>query len=176
MNIVRALVASAILAATLLVAAPTANACSCAQPPRDPVAVRQADAVFSGRVIDLAGPMFSDGQNGFGFDVETAYKGTVYDTQWVFSETQDSACGIDLTLGRRYIVFAHGEDAKRLYTSICSSTRTIDDQPDLHAAGVVLPGRSRATPPSPFLALLTVAAGIAAYRLGLKHQADGMSR
>lgn len=176
MSVVRALVASAILATTLLVAVPTAKACSCAQPPSDPVAVRRADAVFSGRVIDQAGPTFSNGQNGFGLDVEAAYKGTVYETQWVFSETQDTACGIHLTFGKRYIVFAHGEDAKRLHTSICSNTRPIDEQPDLHAAGRVLAGRSRATPPSPFLALLTVAAGIAAYRLGLKHQSDRMSR
>ncbi len=179
MKFVRVLVASPIVATTLVVAAPTAKACSCAQPPRDPVAVRQSDAVFSGRVIDQAGPILSNGDNGFALDVDTAYKGTVYETQWVFSETQGSACGIDLTLGKRYIVFAHGEDAEGLYTSICSKTRTIDEEPDLDAAGVVLPGRSRATPPSPLLALLTIGVGIAAYRLGRKHQprqSDRMSR
>lgn len=158
------------MATSLVVAAPTANACSCAQPPRDPVAVRQSAAVFSGRVVDQAGPLFSGGENGFGLDVETAYKGTVHEMQWVFSNTQDTACGIHLSLGKRYIVFAHGEDAERLYTSSCSKTRTIDEPPDLEAAGVVLPGRSRATPPSPFLALLTIAAGIGAYRLGVKHR------
>lgn len=170
MNLVRALIASAIVATPLLVAAPSANACSCGPPPTDPVAVRRSDAVFSGRVTDQAGPLFSGGENGFGLDVETAYKGTVYETQWVFSNTQGPACGINLTLGKRYIVFAHGEDASRLNTSICSNTRTIDEQPDLEAAGVVLPGRSRATPPSPFLALLTIGVGIAAYRLGRKHR------
>lgn len=114
--------------------------------------------------------MFSGGTNGFALDVGTAYKGTVYETQWVFSNTQDTACGIHLTLGKRYLIFAYGEGPNRLNTNSCSNTHTIGEQPDLEAAGVVLPGRSRATPPSPFLALLTVAAGLAAYRLGRRHR------
>lgn len=170
MRIVRALVASTVVGTVLLIAAPAAKACSCAQPPKDPVAVRQADAVFSGRVVDRAGPIFSNGSNGFAIDVDTAYKGSVYEKQWVFSGTQGSACGMHLSLGKRYIVFAHGEDAEHLYTSSCSKTRTIDGDTDLAAAGVVLPGRSRATPPSPLLALLTIAAGFAAYGLGRKHR------
>lgn len=149
---------------------PDALACSCAESPRDAVALRRTDAVFSGRVVDTAGPIFSGGSNGYAIVVETTYKGRVYETQWVFSEPQEASCGIELTLGKRYLVFAHGEDAKQLFTSSCSNTHVLNEEPNLQAAGTLIRGRSRSSPPDVLFALMTVAAGFVAYMKGKKHQ------
>ena len=148
---------------------PNAFACSCEEPGPDAVAIRQTDAVFSGRVVDTAGPIFSDRRNGYALAVDTVYKGTLYEKQWVFSATQDTECGIELTWGRRYLVFAHGDDAEQLSTSSCSSTRVLDGEPNLEVAGTVIPGRSRSSPPDIFWAGFTIAAGVFAYRRGKNH-------
>lgn len=148
-----------------------AFACSCAEQPSDRAAARHSDLVFSGRVTDTAGPVFSQGRAGFGFEVDRVYRGRAFSTQWVYSGTEGDTCGMEFDLGHRYVVFAYFDNDRRPSTGICTNTRELDanEEPDLQAAGTLIPGRSRTTPPSIFLALLTVAAGVLAYRLGKKH-------
>lgn len=157
----------------LVYPAPEAFACSCAGPLPDRAALRHTDAVFAGRVVDTTGPLFSGrSSNGYAIAVETAYKGTVHERQWVFSEQEETACGIHLSWGKRYLVFAHGDDAKRLFTNSCSNTHVLDDEPKLEVAGTVVAGASRSSPPDIFWALLTIAAGVFAFRLGKKHHSS----
>lgn len=154
--------------ATMLVVAPSALACSCVPRRPDHVAVRDYDAVFTGRVVDSAGPAFFGGSNGYALAVEEVIKGTVYEKQWIFSEPQGSACGMKLRNASRYIVFAYGDDASSLSVNSCSNTRRISGEPGLESAGTLVPGRSRGTPPDLLWAALTLFAGALAYRLGRK--------
>ena len=172
MRVLRLLIAGVIMTAPMLVAAPSAFACSCEMPGPDKAALRDYDAVFSGRVVDSTGGLLSGGDNGYGLAVEEAYKGEVFETQWVYSESDGSACGMKLRPGARYIVFAHGKDAGSLRVSSCSNTRTISHDPELRAAGTVVAGRSRGTPPDLLWATLTLVAGVVAYRLGRKHAVE----
>ncbi len=174
MGLRRMLLVAVVLIGGVFVPTRDAFACSCAEPPSDRVAVRRTDAVFSGRVVDSARPMFSEGRHldAYAVEVETAYKGTVYEKQWVYTAPQEGGCGYDMDLFKRYLVFAHGEGPRELSISICTNTHPLGGAADvdLEAAGIVLPGRSRSTPPDVFFALLTVVAGMVAYAKGKKRR------
>lgn len=152
----------------LVWAAPDAFACSCAQAPSDRAAARDSDLVFSGTVVDTAGPVFSHGLSGSGFEVERVYRGKAFSNQWVYSSADEGTCGFEFDRGHRYVVFAYFDDDRRPTTSICTNTREIaaGEEPNLQAAGTLIPGRSRTTPPDIFFALLTIGVGIVAYRKG----------
>lgn len=147
-----------------------AFACSCAEPAADPVAARHSDLVFSGTVVDAAGPAFSQGRSGFGFDVDRVYRGEAFATQWVYTSAEESSCGFEFDSGHRYVVFAYLDKDERPSTDICTSTRELapDQEPNLEARGTLVEGRSRSSPPDILWALLTVAAGFVAYAKGRK--------
>lgn len=155
----------------LVYPAPDAFACSCAGEPSDEVALRRTAMVFTGTATDSVGAFLGGGSNAYGFEVDRAYKGEVRSDQWVNTGSGGGDCGYEFRLGERYAVFAHTEDGEGFYTSICTNTRGIghDAELDLAATGNLVPGRSRRSPPDIFLALLAVAAGVFAYRLGKKH-------
>lgn len=118
--------------ALVVVGATQALACSCVPPGPDKVAVKDADAVFSGTVADI-----EDGVD-IGFDnvtwtfaVDKVYKGAeVAEDQDVISQTQSAACGLIFKEEKRYAVFAY-ENKRRLVTNSCMNTRPLADGKDL---------------------------------------------
>jgi hypothetical protein len=132
-KILRAVLLAVLVAPALVVVGATqALACSCIPPEPDKVAVKDADAVFSGTVADI-----EDGVD-IGFDnvtwtfaVDKVYKGDeVSETQDVTSQTQSAACGLIFKEEKRYALFAY-ENKGKLVTNLCMNTRPLADGKDL---------------------------------------------
>ncbi len=109
------------------VAAAPAQACDCAGISTSR-ALRQADAVFRGTVLDKARVgRGTDARTDLRFEVDAVYKGTVYREQVVASAREVPSCGLDPAVGSTWVVFAvqgiegSGRSAvSRLVTTLCS--------------------------------------------------------
>lgn len=140
----------AVLASTIALFPQAAFACTCAPLGTDLQALRDADAVFAGSVVDTHDPhgdrrIVSSGRPVFyTFEVDSVAKGDVGETQEVRSAASGVSCGFRFDEGRRYLVFAYyGKGARRvddpdaqLLTSLCTKTRRI-------APGAELPFAAR---------------------------------
>jgi hypothetical protein len=123
-----ALVASLLLGTCVaLVDTTEAFACSCAGISTNR-ALREADAVFRGTVInkEVVGHR-ERARTDIRFAVDRVYKGTVYREQVVASSRNSDACGLDPEVGSTWVIFAiHGIEGKgnqavnRLITTLCS--------------------------------------------------------
>lgn len=113
----------------------TASACSCY--PGDTEQQRHARAthVFAGVVqsknIDAGDPgQTYDDKYRYTVKVGQEYKGGVPDVVDVLTPYQVSACGITLTVGVEYLVFAHGDSGDgRVESYTCSGTRLASGGP-----------------------------------------------
>lgn len=124
--------------ALVVVGASSALACSCVPSQADDKAVKSADAVFAGTVIDT-----EDGVD-IGFDevtwtfaVDTVYKGDVEATHEITSPTQSAACGVILKEQERYVVFAYADEEGLLsrgdlMTNSCMNTRELKRGQDVN--------------------------------------------
>ena len=147
----------ALLAALLLgllglwLGARPAAACECAGLSL-PRAVRQADAVFRGTLLDHDDVgRGADARTDLRFRVDRVYKGSAHQEQVVATPRDDDAgCGVDLQEGATWVVFAveglegSGEDTvSRLITTRCSGNVLGGDAPALLGPGrPPLEGRS----------------------------------
>ncbi len=123
------LVLAALLFAALgvVVSPAPAYACSC-RGTSTSRAVRDADAVFRGRVTAKESAGKRDEQRmDLRFEVDAVYKGTVYRDQVVASPKDSAGCGLNPESGTTWIIFAvegvegAGDDAvSRLVTTLCS--------------------------------------------------------
>jgi hypothetical protein len=123
-----ALMASLLLGTCLaLVDTTEAFACSCAGISTNR-ALREADAVFRGTVINKEVVGRSErARTDIRFAVDRVYKGTVYREQVVASSRDSDACGLDPEVGSTWVIFAiqgiQGEGDRavnRLITTLCS--------------------------------------------------------
>lgn len=123
-----ALMASLLLGTCLaLVDTTEAFACSCAGISTNR-ALREADAVFRGTVINKEVVGRSErARTDIRFAVDRVYKGTVYREQVVASSRDLDACGLDPEIGSTWVIFAiHGIQGEgdravnRLITTLCS--------------------------------------------------------
>jgi hypothetical protein len=123
-----ALTASLLLGTCLtLVDTTEAFACSCAGISTNR-ALREADAVFRGTVINKEVVGRSErARTDIRFAVDRVYKGTVYREQVVASSRDSDACGLDPEVGSTWVIFAiqgiQGEGDRavnRLITTLCS--------------------------------------------------------
>jgi hypothetical protein len=123
-----ALMASLLLGTCLaLVDTAEAFACSCAGISTNR-ALREADAVFRGTVINKEVVGRSErARTDIRFAVDRVYKGTVYRDQVVASSRDSDACGLDPEVGSTWVIFAiqgiegEGDQAvNRLITTLCS--------------------------------------------------------
>jgi hypothetical protein len=123
-----ALMASLLLGTCLaLVDTSEAFACSCAGISTNR-ALREADAVFRGTVINKEVVGRSErARTDIRFAVDRVYKGTVYRDQVVASSRDSDACGLDPEVGSTWVIFAiqgiQGEGDRavnRLITTLCS--------------------------------------------------------
>ena len=131
-----ALMASLLLGTCLaLVDTTEAFACSCAGISTNR-ALREADAVFRGTVINKEVVGRSErARTDIRFAVDRVYKGTVYREQVVASSRDSDACGLDPEVGSTWVIFAiqgiQGEGDRavsRLITTLCSGTRARQSQ------------------------------------------------
>jgi hypothetical protein len=123
-----AVMASLLLGTCLaLVDTTEAFACSCAGISTNR-ALREADAVFRGTVINKEVVGRSErARTDIRFAVDRVYKGTVYREQVVASSRDSDACGLDPEVGSTWVIFAiHGIQGEgdravnRLITTLCS--------------------------------------------------------
>lgn len=121
-----ALVAAVVV--PLLAAAPVAEACSCAPPGAPRAELEHADAVFSGRVVEVEP---EEAQRGFRrlavrFALDAVWKGVpAGDQLTVWTAEQSAACGYSFEPGEEYLVYAYDADAgelttNELTTNLCS--------------------------------------------------------
>lgn len=131
-----ALLVVAVLAGLVtLVGARPAAACSCVGW-SDAEAVTYADAVFSGKVVDVA-PSESAAamvaERTYAVRVAETLKGEPDPVQAVRTPGSSASCGVDLAVGDRVLVFASGGggglvEPRRgeMTTSLCSGTRPLE--------------------------------------------------
>ena len=118
----------AVLAAVLL-QAPSAYACSCAEPVPVEEEMEKSAAVFSGKVVKIVDnriltSMSSDASIGYVFEVEKAWKGVERKEVVVYTERYSASCGYEFAYGEEYIVYATKEYGK-LRTTLCSRTASL---------------------------------------------------
>ena len=127
MRVIRSVAVAGALSATLLVPS-ASDACSCsgfALPCDD--AIWRADAVFVGRVesivpegterrVELEGVEVFRGPQASRMTIATGYSG--------------GDCGYPFRVGESYLVYASRASDGRLYTSICSRTRSVGEAAD----------------------------------------------
>lgn len=125
--------------------AASALACTCLPSKSPAEELKLADAVFSGKVVEIR--RHRQGGETFGMveavlRVERVWKGVEGGLVSVFTAPHSAGCGYGFREGRAYLVYAHEGADGRLSTSICSRTRRLRDaKEDMAELG---PGRTRA--------------------------------
>lgn len=140
---IRGLLPALLLACAALVLVPSpAQACSC-QVPDTAQAARQADVVFTGRVLDQER---ADRQVALAFEVDRIYRGEV-GSQTVEVATPTDTCGLRLTDDQSYVVFAV-DGRQGLVSEQCYGTSRADRGAVRELERVLGPGE-RYQPPEP---------------------------
>lgn len=125
--------ASVVALLTAVLGATVADACKCRQPPPPKESLEQSDAVFLGKVTDIA-----EAENGIVVTLEVAmtWKGVEEPTVAVSTASHSAACGFGFEKGKEYVVYAHKSEDK-LSTNICTRTRAFDgkDKSEIEALG-----------------------------------------
>src|SRR5262245_3424526 len=104
---------------------PSALACTCVPPGSLYDEYTESDAVFLGEVIGVES---ADGDHPYStwvtFRVERHWKGELADETRILNALSSAACGADLQLGQRYLVFAYDVSSSPgvLATSLCTRT------------------------------------------------------
>ncbi len=138
-----------------------ACACSCASL-TEKQAYDQADVVFAATLArrdEPTAPIRSSTDPAtLSFTVDAVYKGTATPTQLVQTAMEAPSCGLDVQLGKRYLVYADTSGAG-LEASLCGGTRDLAGTPDVagaQARPVVADAKeSGAVPPVPEQDVLT---------------------
>lgn len=122
--------------AILVSGAEPAAACSCATTTDEEARVT-ADAVFSGRLIEIVTPeggtYSSADPERFLFEVDEVFEGTVYAEQAVVTARDGMSCGLEISGPGPFVVFAYaGSDGVttgalegELYSNLCSGSRAL---------------------------------------------------
>jgi hypothetical protein len=111
-----------------------ASACSCI-PSSEGERYARADHVFEGRVVSEAvepgDPANQyDDKIRYAVKVRKEYKGNVPKRVDVATQFQGSLCGLRMTVGKDYLVFATGDSSdRRVETYLCSGTRLASGGP-----------------------------------------------
>ena len=92
-----------------------AKACSCMRPPPPLDALKQADAVFEGRVVRVPPNTAEQGGNDmqrveYEFAVSRTWKGPSSEKITLQTTASSAACGRSFQLGETYLVYSHQQD------------------------------------------------------------------
>jgi hypothetical protein len=115
------------------------TACTCAGPMTPAGALEAADVAFNGIVVGfnetLVVPTSPPRPEtvGYAFLVEQVVKGAPDSVVWVRAPQGGTACGIDATLGQRWVVFAFRSEGK-LWTNLCSGNQLLETDVALPSA------------------------------------------
>jgi hypothetical protein len=117
------------------------RACSCLPFGDESVAKQVARAkndarvVFSGRVLEvIRNP--EKHQITVKIKAEKSWKGTVPRRVTITTASDSALCGYNFEVGKSYLIYAQGADAKNLQTNLCTRTAGIADaKADLRALG-----------------------------------------
>jgi len=112
-----------------------AAACSCMVLPPADIALTEATAVFSGEVIAIDDSKGMDGESGkiVRFKATDVWKGVDNADISVLTGSDSAGCGIDFTIGKEYLVYAHTWDMNGktvLSTTICDRTAELANATD----------------------------------------------
>ncbi len=128
---------------TPVLGASPAYACSCVAPAGNDQLKEWADVVFRGTVKSKTGSVDGPGSTGaetvtYAFSVSRTYKGKVRVPQKVTTAGSSATCGVRLTVGSTYLVYAtraepanktkaarQAADRKPLQIGLCGGTRKI---------------------------------------------------
>jgi MYXO-CTERM domain-containing protein len=142
-----------LLAGIILMATPSRSlACKCAPPPEVADALREASAVFEGRVskVEAAGDDVE-----VTLDAVQAWKGVSSEQVRIRTRSSSAACGVDFTPGESYLVYANDTAADgadpALWALRCGRTRLAtqasEDYVQLGVGAVPVAARAPETPP-----------------------------
>jgi hypothetical protein len=105
-------------------------ACSCSFQTDPILALEEAKAVFSGKVLEIKLQVIDvdgilESKNAVLFDVEQTWKGISQTQVLVNTNFGESSCGNEFNVGQTYLVFASNYDNNKntLHTSTCSLTK-----------------------------------------------------
>ncbi|MCG7344509.1 hypothetical protein MHZ92_10210 [Sporosarcina sp. ACRSL] len=118
-----------------------ASACSCMMPPPPEDAMNEADAVFTGEVVEVIenGKLIRGSGKTVHFKVDKAWKGTDDSEMVITTGFGGGDCGIPFEKGQKYLVYASTSDmyvSNTLSTTICHRTTEIAyATEDLNAIG-----------------------------------------
>ncbi|HXW08675.1 MAG TPA: carboxypeptidase regulatory-like domain-containing protein [Vicinamibacterales bacterium] len=140
-------------ALTLLAGGRPAEACTCAPSGPPCQAYWQADAVFAGRVDEVAPVSGFDGfrRRRVTFTVAEAFTGVDTPQVVVWTGSGGGDCGFRFKTGATYLVYASRDTDRELSTGICSRTRLLErasadlDYARTAAAGAAPPARVSGT-------------------------------
>ena len=147
----------------MVVGAPKALACSCAEPRPPSEAFENSAAVFTGTVTDIR---HNVGRYSVQFSVDEAWKGLSEPRVAIATSDNDGTCGYDFEQDAKYLVYAYGSEGS-LQTGICNRTQPVADAyEDLAYLGegyVPVAGQPvvEKTPSSQFLPFIGIGAAVA---------------
>lgn len=121
------LLISAVVCATVLFTNVDIDACSCAPPPPPKVALKQAAAVFAGKVVEIEFDQAKYTKT-VTIEVASAWKGDIGKRVKVTTAIHGATCGYGFKKGGAYLVYCYankpkGDEPVILRTNICTRTR-----------------------------------------------------
>jgi hypothetical protein len=105
----------------------TSYACSCVAPGPVERELKESDAVFSGKVVNIVDEnkskliKSSADPIAVTFEVEESWKGKIQKQVTVYTAYSSASCGFDFTLNQKYLVYAYEHDGT-LKVFLCSRT------------------------------------------------------
>jgi hypothetical protein len=109
-------------------------ACTCASLGPQPChGLTATDVVFVGTVLDIENPPLDDGRAGgsglsrYHFKIDEHIAGTESREIDIYSGRGGADCSYHFKQGRQYLVFPYRERDSRLFATICSPTRPVED-------------------------------------------------
>ena len=127
----------------------SAAACECAVIPDDQ-RIANADAIFTGRLIDVITPSEMADPARFVFAVDEVFKGDVFAQQSIVTASSGASCGLEISGPGPFVVFARAESdgitagavKGEFYSGLCSGTGPL-------ASGVLPANFGLGSPPRP---------------------------
>jgi len=143
-NVGKAVLATGmVVALTPVLGANPAYACSCVAPSGEDQLRKWSDVVFKGKVLSKDGTVDGPENTGmetvtYSFSVKRTYKGKVRVPQKVSTNGSSAACGVRLSVGSTYLVYAtkaepegkgkaarRAADRKPLQVGLCGGTHKL---------------------------------------------------
>ncbi|MED4016697.1 MULTISPECIES: hypothetical protein [Sutcliffiella] len=118
MKFIKIVIATCLLAVSLLSLAPSTFACSCLPPGTPSEELASHDAVFAGKVLNIK----EKGEEiEVTIEVSEAWKGMTNKETTVYTPSNSAACGVNFETNIEYIIYANNDNGE-LHTNLCSRT------------------------------------------------------